>query len=60
MRARYTKRLRSKKQRNTRRRMRSRRRYQRGGWGGLKMYKSENVQNKTMMYGGWGPVVNGI
>ena len=31
MRARYTKRLRSKKQRNTRRRMRSRRSYQRGG-----------------------------
>ena len=60
MRARYTKRIRSRKQRRTRRRnVRSRRRIQRGGWGGM----SNVVPNKEkmlMMYGGWGQVINNI
>ncbi len=59
MRGRYTKRLRSRKQRRTRRKnMRSRRRIQKGGWGG--MYKPEKNQNMSMMYGGWGQLMNGV
>ncbi len=60
MRTRYTKRIRSRRQRKTRRRnMRSRRRVQRGGWGGMS-YAAPNKEKMSMMYGGWGPVMNGI
>ena len=71
MRVRHTKRVRSRKLRGTRkqcgtkrRNIRSSRRHQRGGWGGMKipmpMAMPKRSSLSSMMYGGWGPAINGV
>ncbi len=59
MRTRYARKLRSKRARRTRRRSISRRRSQKGGWGGMNQ-DNKNQNMSVMMYGGWGgPMVMG-
>lgn len=57
---RSTKRLRLKHRKTRRRNRRSTRRMQKGGWGGMNMYQPKEKQRMSMMYGGWGQVINGV